>query len=442
MRFRKFALRGLIVLAVVVALCVLFSGTIRSLTTPKVRYAPVRSGKFENVSDLTGKVVFPEVEDIRVTIPDNASLTVTRVLGVAGRMVREGETLLTAEVLDLDKTLASLRADYTAARDTLDAWNRKNSTLRLTRNEQLWQEAYEASREAEQAEREARIELLSLLKAETLPTEMPEDMDEETAEAYAAWQKASESLTAARAELQRLDRYAIPEDTWTLLKSRQEAEEKMADAESQMTALMLLSRETAEITAPHDGYISEVFVEKGGVISGETVVMKITAEKQDPVIRVDISGIKQTVKKGTAIQIPTEYWGNTETRIINTGVTSAGHPFADAEITQDVIYGLGQVEEIMKEDVKVRLSTRAQDATCLVPASAVRGSGEGRYVYIGDQVQSAFEGNSIKVQKMSVTVLAESASIVSISEDLTYYKVLYMEDRTIEEGGTVMLYEE
>ena len=46
------------------------------------------------------------------------------------------------------------------------------------------------------------------------------------------------------------------------------------------------------------------------------------------------------------------------------------------------------------------------------------------------------------MQKVSVTVVSESASTVSIAEDMSWYKVLYMEDRVINEGDTVMLYEE
>ena len=134
--------------------------------------------------------------------------------------------------------------------------------------------------------------------------------------------------------------------------------------------------------------------------------------------------------------------GRVETRVINTGLDENGHPFADAEITEDVTWALGQVSAILKDEIKMRLTTRAQESTCLVPASAVRGGGEGRYVYIGEQERSAFAGNRIVVRKMDVTVLAESASTVSIAEDLSYSKVLYMEDRVISEGGTVMLYEE
>ena len=442
MRFKRFALRGMIVLAVVIALCVLFSGTIRTLTTPKVRYAPVKQGKFENVTELTGQVVFPEEEEIRLTVPEDASLTVTKVFVSAGQKVKKNEKLLSCAVTDLEKTLARLRQEYDTAQDTLDEWERKNGGLRLTRNEQLWQEAYESTKEAEQAEREARMDALSLLGMEEIPEALPEKASQEASEAYEAWRSAAEKATDARQTLQSLDRYAIPEATWTLLKSKQEAEEKKADAENQMMTLMLLNRQVSTVTASHAGYISEVSVEKGGTISGETVLMKMTAEKQDPVIRVDISNIKQTVKKGTTISVNSDSWGRVDTKVVNTGLTSSGHPYADAEINQEVIYALGSVDEMMKAEVKLRLSTKAQESTCLVPAAAVRGNGDGRYVYVGEQQTSAFTGSSIKVQKISVTVLAESASTVSIAEDLSRSKILYMEDRAITEDGTVMLYEE
>ena len=442
MRLKRFALRGMIILAVVIALCVLFSGTIRSLTTPKVRFAQVKQGKFENVTELTGQVVFPEEEEIGLTVPGDVSLTVTKVLTAQGKKVKEGDKLLTIAVADQEKTLASLRADYDTAQDTLDAWERKNGNLRLTPNELHWKEAYEASKTAEQQEREARMELLSLLKTEELPEELPKKADKETKKAWEAWQSAADASAKARALLQDLDRFAIQEDIWTLLKAKEEAEQKKAEAESRMMAIMLLNKQVSTITAPHSGYITDVLVEKGSSVSGDTVLLKITAEKKDPVIRMDISGIKQTVKKGTAVTVNSDFWGRVETKVISTGVNASGHPYADAEITDDVIYALGQVEAIMKEEIKLRLTTRAQESTCLVPASAVRGSGDARYVYVGEQRQSAFEGSTIKVQKMTVTVLAESASTVSIAEDLSYMKVLYMEDRAISEGGSVMLYEE
>ena len=71
----------------------------------------------------------------------------------------------------------------------------------------------------------------------------------------------------------------------------------------------------------------------------------------------------------------------------------------------------------------------------------MRGSGNDRYVYITERENSTFGGSRLKCKKMSVTVLGESGSTVSLSEDLSYEQVIYMEDRTISEGATVMTYE-
>ena len=460
MQLRKLALRGMIILAIAIALCLLFSGTIRTLTTPKVRYAPVKMGKFEKSTQLTGKVVFPKEENLSLTVPEGYTLTVTRVLAVPGQKVKAGDKLLTAVVTDAEKTLATLQKEKETAQDALDAWDRKNSGLRLSRGEQQWMEAYYAAREAERAELEARLNVLSLLSAmppaasetETaaeadtpsvlMPNNLPEGADEVTQLAFSAWQDAEKQMVSARAALKGLERFAIDDATWTLLREKRESEEKRDEAEHQIIGLRLLSSQVAAITAPHAGYVASVSVEKNGTISGENVLLTLTPEDQQPVIRADISDIKTSVQKGTSVSVDSDSWGRVETKVVNTGLSETGHPYADAEITEDVVYALGQISAILKDEIRLRVTTRAQESTCLVPASAVRGGGDGRYVYVGEQSSSAFAGPSITVRKMDVNVLGESASQVSVAEDLTYLKVLYMEDRTLSEGGTVMLYEE
>ena len=47
MSMKKFALKGLVILAAAVALCIFFSGTVRTLTTPKVRFAQAKMGRME-----------------------------------------------------------------------------------------------------------------------------------------------------------------------------------------------------------------------------------------------------------------------------------------------------------------------------------------------------------------------------------------------------------
>ena len=91
---KKWAIKGLIGTAVFVALCMFFSGTIRTITTAKVRVVTAKTGKLEEQIDLTGKLVFPQTQEFFVTgIPDERSLTVKRVRVSVGRRVKAGDTL-------------------------------------------------------------------------------------------------------------------------------------------------------------------------------------------------------------------------------------------------------------------------------------------------------------------------------------------------------------
>ncbi len=441
---KKMALRGLVILAAAVALCIFFSGTVRTLTTPKVRYAQVKMGKFEQSTSLTGKVVFPETEEIRIQVPEGMLLTVTRVKASAGDKVKAGDLLLAAKVTDADKTLETLRKNYDTARGNLRALEKKTGEIRLSRNEQRWQEAWEHEQAELQAERDARVNLQVLLRQAGLEMQgdtVPEEADGEIREAFAAWQEAEKAWNESQDELKALERYAIPDETWTAIQNQKEYTDTMAECEEQMTALEILKKQAESIVAPHAGYVAQVQVEKGSTIDADTVILTMTAEGSDPVIRTELGDLKQTVEKGTAMAVESDAWGRTETKVVATGLTLEGHAYADCAINQDVRYALGSVSDMMKNEIKLTLSTKAKESTCLVPASAVRGSGSDRYVYVGVRESSTFGGSQIKCQKMTVTVLGESGSTVSVAEDLTYQQVLYMEDRTLSENAAVMSYE-
>jgi len=440
---KKFALRGLLILAAAVALCIFFSGTVRTLTTPKVRFAPVKMGKMEMETDLKGKVVFPEEEEIRLPVPEGMNLTVTRVHVVAGDQVKAGGTLISTKVTDREKNLDNLRKESAAAQKELRTLEKKTADYRLTRSEKSWQAAWEKEDEARSAARDARVNLYSALARAGMKMEdgkLPEEAGEDLKELYETWQAAESRAARAAEELAALDRYAIPEDTWNALQQKKEAGQKAERLEKQMLDLQVLANTTEKVTAPRAAYVTEVGVEKGSAVDGDTVILKLTAEGSSPVIRFDLSDVKQEVNPGTVISIEADSWSRPQVKVINTGLSLEGHPYADTEINRDVIYSLGSVSSMMKNEIKAKLSVRSQETTCLLPASAVRGSGDSRYVYVGKTENSTFGGNRMTVEKMNVTVLAESGSTVSVAEDLTSRKVLYMEDRTLTEDGAVMEY--
>ena len=440
---KKIAVRAMITLAVVVALCMFFSGTIRTITTAKVRFTSARQGKFEMTSELTGKVTFRETEELKLSAPEGASLTVKSVFVKAGAAVEAGDRLIGAAVVDYDKTIASLQADYDTAQASLRNLLRKNGEARLTRGEQAWMDAYFAAQAASQKKRDARVEVQTLLALEGLAEEdgaIPEGASDELIAAMEARTQAEAESAEADEALEKLNRYAIADNTWDYLTQRRDFEAKMAESEEKMAALALLSREVSEVCAPHAGYVTEVLVEKGGSIDSATVVLKMTSEGSAPVIRADISSVKQTVAEGSVVSMDTERRGRLDTAVLGTGVNPDGSRYADVTITKDMLGASGGLSGLMQNDVTLRLTTRAQEATCLVSPAAVRGSGNDRYVFVAVKESSTFGGTQMKAQKMSVTVLGESSSAVSVSEDLARQQIIYMEDRAIGEGDAVMEY--
>ena len=440
---KKIAVRAMITLAVVVALCMFFSGTIRTITTAKVRFTAARQGKFEMTNELTGKVTFKETEELKLSVPEGTSLSVKSVFVKPGASVKAGDRLIGAAVVDYEKTIASLQSDYDTAQATLRNLLRKNGEARLTKGEQAWMEAYYAAQEASQKKRDTRVEVQALLALENLQLtdgELPEEASEELTAAFQAQAQAEADSAAADEALEKLNRYAIADDTWDYLTQRRDCEAKMAQSEADITALKLLSLEVSEVRAAHAGYVTEVLVEKGGSIDSTTVILKMTPEDSAPVIRADISDVKQTVAAGSVVTMDSQRWGRLDTAVVDTGVKADGTRYADVTITEDMLSANGGLNGLMQNDVTLRLTTRAQEATCLVSPAAVRGSGDDRYVFVALKESSTFGGTQMKVQKVSVTVLGESDSAVSVSEDLTRQQIIYMEDRAVNEGDSVMEY--
>ena len=100
----------------------------------------------------------------------------------------------------------------------------------------------------------------------------------------------------------------------------------------------------------------------------------------------------------------------------------------------------GQLFHRKKGGREMTLVYKAKEATCLVPVSAVHGSGDDRYVYTVETRSGSFGSSEMTVRKMSVQVEAEVEGVASLSEDISWYTLAYMEDRAISDGDRVMEY--
>lgn len=130
MKLKRFALRGLIVLFVAVALCMFFARTVQTITTPKVQLVQSTSGRFEDKMTFRAQVYFAETEEFTVKEAKDMNITVDKLYVRAGNYVKKGDIIFTAKTPSYEEEIKKVREDYDAKNKELlelDVQNRKLS---------------------------------------------------------------------------------------------------------------------------------------------------------------------------------------------------------------------------------------------------------------------------------------------------------------------------
>ncbi len=444
MKMKKIALRGLIGLAIFVALCMFFSGTIENITTPKVKLVRASRGKLTQKVELTAQVAFPEAEEYRASVPAGQTLSITRVNVRPGYAVKAGDVLIEACVTGYQAARDQMQSDCDAALDALMEVERKNSQIKLHRSEQAYADSYAALRTAVRAASKAEIEMNVALKEAGLTYAQegyPEGADDTLRALIDAYRTAAAANQEAQADFDRQARRGIDDTVWSYISEKQAAQEKLDDCSEKLVELEEQNQAAAAICAPHDGYIATVGVQNGAAYDGTAALYSITPQDAMPVLRADISQIKnQEVSAGMKLSMSTLDMGDLQTQITDVGVNEAGKRYADIAVTDEIVKAQGGLYAMTQSDTTLSITFKAADSTCLLPATAVRGSGDSRYVYTVNRSSTALGREKLTLSKMDVHVLGESDGTASIQEDVSYVDVAYMEDRSLSDNSTVMEY--
>ena len=443
---KKMAIKGLVALAAVVALCMFFSGTIKTISTAKVKLVTAKQGKLEEEIKLSGSLTFTKTEDVKLALASDQSVTIKRVRVAKGRKVAAGDVLFEAEVSGYDKEMESLRSDYETAQKELMELERKNGDVRLKRTEEIWVEAYDALAQSKDNLMNAQTQLevaAQLAGVKLTGGRLPDDeQDEALLEAQKAVDAAQTAQDEAQKKFNSANRLGISENVISYITQSRTLNEKLTATQEKITALDVLAQQAKQVTAPHDGYIVEINVKAGDSYDGKTAAIVISAEDGDAVLRADTSKIDKKIDKGTQVTVKRDSDKTLSKKVTDSGVDEEGKRYIDVKLTDKDISNLGGGAALLSAEVEMTASYRATSSTTLLPASAVRGSGNSRYVYIVNEESNALGQRVLKVKKQDVKVLSEVGSTVSIQDDLSRQRVAYMEDRTISDGSEVMVYGE
>jgi multidrug efflux pump subunit AcrA (membrane-fusion protein) len=453
MKLKRFALRGLIILAVVVALCMFFARTVQTITTPKVRLYSATKGRLEQSYKLTAEVYFPETEEITVEDAQKTNVTVSKVSVKVGSYVQKGDTIFTTTVSTYEEELEKLQESYDSKASELlelDVTNRKLS--KESRQNELYSDmqdkqsdltktTYEARKIAMQNGISLGTDLSNWKKQLAAAKDVPQEVTDAVNKALAAQSAYEEASTAFYATYED-KKLRVSSDTFDYIKKRNTLQEEMDEISDQMLELDTRVASMATITAPHDGWIVSVNVSAGDTYDGSKAAYTMTAEGSTPSLKASLAGVERSFSDGTKVTIGDSDSGTEKTTVTATRTDSNGDKYLVIEMPESMQKaGSSSLRQAISNGVQATITYRAKESTTLLPASAVRSDGTNYYVYVVQDSNGSFlSSNGMKAVKTSVTVIEKNDKQYSVQEDFSYQQIAYQEDRALSDNMSVMEY--
>ena len=455
MKLKRFAMKGLIVLAVVVALCMFFARTVQTITTPKVQIVTGSTGRFEQELKFNAKVEFPEKEDIILEEAAKSNIVIDKIYVQPGHWVTAGETILTAHLPSYDEDMKKLQEDYqTKSKELLDLDIENRKLSKESKQNELYEQLLDSQDQLAELTYQTRFAAMQaginltgdpsgwskqLAALKDVPAEIAQAVDKTVAAKGAV-----EAAKSAFFEVYENRQLRVSSEVFKYINDRNTALDALNDLQEQMVALEVRNAALSKVTAPRDGYIVSVDVAEGDTYDGAKLAYAISGKDAAPVLKAPLGDTKRNIAEGSRATITSGTYGEERTTVEKIGTETDGSKYMLITLPESMAEtGSSAIRRaIMDGGVEVSITYRANKSTTLLPASAVRNEGEGSdYVYL---IQRSWGGvlssASMKVVKTSVTVVERSDKYVSIEEDLSYQQIADKEDRALTDGQTVMEY--
>ncbi|MGI6738990.1 MAG: hypothetical protein ACOX54_06345 [Christensenellales bacterium] len=475
MTFKQKALKGLVILAVVLGVSMFFSRTIQTITTPKVQKISASRGKLEEKIPFTAQVDFLEGEAITIENAARLGAVAEKVTAKSGYSVKKGDLLLTFKATEYDSKMKSLKEEYMkGVRETTE---RIAKSIRIRQHSEH-NDAYNDMIHTADAYFEKRFDTLttaveldydidedidtwgtppideteskkSTADEEPAPTPKPvvypdtekypglKEKMQETYKAYLEYIKAKNFLNAVYRDAAGIKR--VGDGTFDYIKERDGLIEKLFKKEDEIIELEKQRTSIMEIRAPRDGFLTKFEIKTGDSYDGIKPLYYISQEGDTPMLKCDITSTKKTIKKGMKVSVEGV---KGELSIDEIRVDADSKKYAYIKLSEKHISQLGGLASIMNSQIPLQIIYKADKTTTLIPASAVRTDTDGStYVFTIERSWGGLLSNASEtVKKMPVKVIEKSDKLVALEDDLSYQDIADNEDRTIKDGQQVMEY--
>ncbi|NMD38829.1 MAG: hypothetical protein GYA87_09155 [Christensenellaceae bacterium] len=421
---KKFAVRGLIILLVVVGVCLFFGRTVQTVTTAKARFTYPDRGRMVTNSVLEGKVFYPEEREVIINLAQKYPIVINAIYFGVGNKVEKGDVIFDAYINDSEKRKSDLSDDLikiTAELLDLDAKNAKYPTS-TQKND-----AYNKLLETNDA----------LIKAKT--AENTRARIEGVEANPKAWEAQQKEFDKANSLYKQLNRYgsSTNDEGFEYVKKRDELLKQMDIKEKEITDLDYAVLQLSEIKAEEDGIITSLEIKAGEDYNGSKALYKLSPAKNPPVLRAFVQELDELPSDGSKAKVKSD-WGSYSVGLKGTGKDKEGQRYADFELTQELIDANSGLKAMMNlEKIQLTLTKRATQASTLIPASALRQNGDETFVYIAKWTDGGIMSSYYVCEKLNVTVLGKNDDQVAISEEIMS-QVIDREDRAISEKARIM----
>lgn len=447
MNGKKKALKALCILGVVIALCMFFSRTVQTITTPKIQRISATKGKLEEKISLSATVYFPETTAVFIPEAKKLGLSISEVKVRAGYQVKAGDVLFTADATEYESKRQEIQANYD--KKVRELAEERASHVRIA-SSSTQNDRYNQLLDAYDSYYAARYETYRLAKLHNYLLPALESIWGMLADAPQDLADAAEKTLQAKAYLDECEKTLrsiyntgkdqVNDTTFDHIKKMDSLRENIAEYQHQLLELDTLYESMREIKAPHDGYITEIAVKQGESYDGSKAAYSISAEGTEPVLRADVSNVAKTLTAGNKVTLE----NGATTQLQSIEITPTGQKYALIELNSAVLKAGGGMSRMIAETaISLTLTYKAAKSTTLLPASAVRQDSDGSYyVYVINRSYGGgiLSNNDTVVKKNSVTVLEKTDKMVSLADDLQYTEIADREDRALNDGQAVMDY--
>lgn len=448
------ALKALLILAVAVALCMYFSRTIQTITTPKVKLVQSTQGRIEQKQTVSAKPYFPVKTEVIIEAAKDYPAKVDKLYVKAGLYVKEGDTIFTAALTDYDTKEKDLLTKYNEKAQALidlDIKNRKNS--KQSKQNDLYDQMIDAQEKLNEAESAARTAAaaegvtLTFDQSSWMALAEREKLSDGVKSKIASAQTAKATFDTAREDFYNSyenKKIKVSDEVFKYINDRNTLMKEMEKLTDQMVELRFAKEELSTVKAKSEGYIVALNVKPEETYDGKQPAY-ILAKKEDvPILRADVTELKKEVSDGARVEVKGEY-ETLKTKVTAVVDETDGRKYAEIELSEEMLRTAGGMSKLLQNgEMEVDIVFRAKKNATIIPASALHSEGEGSdYVFLAEYSYGGFLSSSGMVaRKTPVTVIDRGDKAVSIQEELSYQSIIDRADRTVEDGKPVMEYVE